>query len=121
MRLLADLHISPRTVSFLRSLGHDVVRVNEILPTTATDQEIILKAIAESRIILTQDMDFSALIALRGSKVPSLVSLRLSSSRVEVVSSVLEKILPTIEKDLLDGAIVTVEDTRIRRRRLPVS
>lgn len=56
-------------------------RVNEILPTAATGQEIILKGTAESRIILTQDMDFSALIAFKGSKARSLISLRLSSSR----------------------------------------
>jgi len=35
MRLLADLHISPRTVQFLQRLGHEVIRVNEILPATA--------------------------------------------------------------------------------------
>ena len=41
MRLLADLHISPRTVQFLRQLGHDVIRVNEILPATAPDPAIV--------------------------------------------------------------------------------
>ncbi len=41
MRLLADMHISPRTVEFLRSLGHDVVRVNAILPATASDETIV--------------------------------------------------------------------------------
>jgi predicted nuclease of predicted toxin-antitoxin system len=41
MRLLADLHISPRTVEFLRSLGHDVVRVDEIVPSTAADEVIV--------------------------------------------------------------------------------
>jgi hypothetical protein len=35
MRILADVHISPRTVQRLRDLGHDVVRVGESLPTTA--------------------------------------------------------------------------------------
>jgi len=38
MMLLADTHISPRTVDFLRTLGHDVVRVSEILsPQTSDD------------------------------------------------------------------------------------
>jgi Domain of unknown function (DUF5615) len=35
MRLLADMHISPRTVAFLRSLGHDVLRVPELLLSLA--------------------------------------------------------------------------------------
>ncbi len=41
MKLLADLHISPRTVAFLCSLGHEVVRVDAILPKTASDEEIV--------------------------------------------------------------------------------
>ena len=41
MRLLADLHISPHTIEFLRSLGHEVVRVSEILPTTASDETML--------------------------------------------------------------------------------
>ena len=44
MRILADLHISPRTVEFLRSLGHEAVRVNEILPVTAADEVIVTDA-----------------------------------------------------------------------------
>ena len=43
MRLLADLHISPQTVAFLKSLGHDVVRVNDILPVNAADELIIVR------------------------------------------------------------------------------
>ena len=64
MRLLADMHISPRTVEFLRTHGHDVVRVNEILPPQATDEEIVARADEDGRIVLTQDLDFSAIIAV---------------------------------------------------------
>ena len=118
MKLLADLHISPDTVGFLRGLGHDVLRVNDILPATAPDEEIIARAIEESRIIMTQDMDFSALIVLSGKNAPSLVSLRLHSSRPEYVNSILGRALPVIAEEILTGAIVTIEDHRIRRRKL---
>jgi predicted nuclease of predicted toxin-antitoxin system len=121
MRLLADMHISPRTVAFLRSLGHDVLRVPELLPINAVDEDIVARALAENRTLLTQDLDFSAVIALTGKKYPSLISLRLSSSRIEYVNAVLQKVLPEVEEDVLEGAIVTVEDQRVRRRRLPLS
>ena len=120
MKILADLHISPRTVEFLCSLGYDAVRVNQVMSATATDAQIIEKSISESRVILTQDMDFSALIALSGRAVPSLICLRLSSSRIEYVNGILKRILPGIEEDLLSGTIVTVQDHRIRRRKLPL-
>jgi predicted nuclease of predicted toxin-antitoxin system len=59
MSLLADLHISPQTVAFLELLGHDVVRVSDVLKIHATDEQIIEEARRDFRIILTQDLDFS--------------------------------------------------------------
>jgi predicted nuclease of predicted toxin-antitoxin system len=68
MKLLADVHISPRTVTFLRGLGHDVVRVGpDYLRSTASDADIVAAAITDERIIVTQDVDFSAIVALSGS------------------------------------------------------
>jgi predicted nuclease of predicted toxin-antitoxin system len=49
MRLLADLHVSPRTVQLLRDLGHDIVRVNEIFSVTASDHAIVALAEAQGR------------------------------------------------------------------------
>lgn len=120
MRLLADLHITPRTVQHLRSRGHDVARVDEVLPPTASDEAIVACAKQAKRAVLTQDLDFSALIALSGSNSPSLILLRLTSSRVEYVNAVLDRVLPSLEQDVVEGTIVTVEDQRIRQRRLPL-
>ena len=33
MRLLADVHISPRTIQLLNRIGHDVISVQSVLPT----------------------------------------------------------------------------------------
>ncbi|MBI5503158.1 MAG: DUF5615 family PIN-like protein [Deltaproteobacteria bacterium] len=121
MRLLADMHISPRTVEFLRTRGHDVVRVNEILPSYASDETIVSRADEDGRIVLTQDLDFSAIIALTRQQSPSLISLRLASSRVEYVNAVLAKVLPEVEEQLSAGAIATVDDQRVRVRRLPIT
>jgi len=120
MRILADVHISPRTVEFPRSLGHDTIRVSDALAATAADDEIVAEAIRDRRVILTQDLDFSAIVALSGRAVPSVVSLRLTSSRIETVNARLDQLLPAIESDVMHGALVTVEDSRIRTRKLPL-
>lgn len=120
MRFVADLHISHATVGFLRSLGHDVIRVGEVLGPAAADATIIEFAAAQGRTILTQDLDFSAIIALSGHAFPSVLSLRLRSSRVERVNEALERVLPLVADLLERGAIVSVEDDRIRSRSLPV-
>lgn len=77
MRLLADLNIAPRSAMFLRSLGHDVIRVNEVLPGSTPDEEIVEFARAQGCAVLTQDLDFSAIVALSGASTPSIISVRL--------------------------------------------
>ncbi len=120
MKILADMHISPHTVVFLRTQGHDAIRVNEILPSDSSDRTIVETARKEGRTVLTQDLDFSEIISLSRLSTPSLISLRLSSSRVEFVNSRLEKILPRISTDVAKGSIIVVEDERIRVRDLPI-
>lgn len=68
MKILADMHISPLTIECLRGCGHDVIRVPEVLPATALDAEIVATAAHQDRAILTQDLDYSDLIALSGSR-----------------------------------------------------
>ncbi len=114
------MHVSPSTVTFLRTHGHDVLRVNEVMPVTSTDEAILLRALDDERVVLTQDLRFSAILARAGQPAPSLISLRLSSSRIEFVNAILERVLPLVERDVATGAIVTVEDNRIRTRRLPI-
>lgn len=120
MKILADVHIAPRNVESLRAMGYDVVRVTDRLPPNADDASIVALAIAERRVILTQDLDFSALVALGGSTVPSVLSLRLSSASVEHVDKALARVLPQVEADALRGAIIAIEEDRIRVRRLPL-
>jgi len=114
------MHISPYTVTFLQALGHDAIRISEILPSNSSDRMIVETARKEHRVVLTQDLDFSEIISLSGESTPSLISLRLSSSRIEFVNSRLEKVLPQVSDCVAKGAIVVVEDNRIRVRNLPV-
>jgi len=121
VKLIADLNIAPRTVAFLRSRGHDVVRVDDVLAPTAVDQRIVDFARADGRTVLTHDLDFSAIVALSGESVPSIISLRLRSARVEIVNRRLEAVLSTVESEVLTGAIVTVEDDTVRCRLVPIT
>ncbi|MEW6106205.1 MAG: DUF5615 family PIN-like protein [Bacillota bacterium] len=120
MRYLADHHISPRTVAPLKQKGFDIYRVSDVLPSDAKDFQILELARAERRAVITQDLDYSALLASTGYNRPSVVCLRLHNNRPGRLTAVLEKILPAIETDLQTGAIVVIEEARIRVRLLPL-
>lgn len=120
-RFLADMNISPKTVAALQQAGWDIVRVSQRLPASASDDDVIALARQEQRVLLTQDLDFSTLIALSGATQPSLVTLRLLASDPESVTRRLLDVLPRIEDVLTEGCAVTVEETVVRVRRLPIA
>jgi predicted nuclease of predicted toxin-antitoxin system len=60
----------------LGDAGHDVVHVAERGRSRATDAAVVALAVAEARIIVSEDTNFGALLASAGAGAPSLVLLR---------------------------------------------
>lgn len=120
IRLLADMNISPRTVEALRQHGWDIVRVSQCLPVKASDQEILDLARREDRVLVTQDLDFSALLALGGYERPSLITIRLTVADPKTITRRLLEMLPQCGQVLQEGCAITVENVTTRVRRLPV-
>ena len=120
LRLLANMNISPETVNALTRKGIDIIRVSQILPATSSDQEVLDLARRENRIVVTQDLDFSALLALGGGNRPSLLTLRMSVSDPEAITRRLPDLLPELEDMLAKGCAVSVDDFSYRIRWLPI-
>jgi len=120
IRLLADVHISPKTVGDLQKQGYEIIRSSEVLPANAPDINILEFARAENWVVLTQDLDFSMLVALSRYSQPSLITLRLSSAKPDIVTKRLLDVLPQIEEALQEGSAITIQDESIRIRKLPV-
>jgi predicted nuclease of predicted toxin-antitoxin system len=114
------MNISPQTVAFLRQRGWDIIRIPEVLPATASDREILEFARQQERVIVTQDLDFSTLLALSGYNQPSLITLRLMVSDPETVNQKLIEILPGKEEALKEGSAVVIDDVAVRIRKLPI-
>ena len=61
------------------------------MPASASDEEIISFAAREQRCVITQDLDFSALMALSGRTAPSIITLRLASASLPLKASVTDR------------------------------
>jgi len=120
LRFLADIHISPRTVKALQSEGHDIVHITGFLPATETDRRIVEFAAEEGHVIVTQNLDFSALVVKRGKSKPSVLSFRVSNAKPDHITEVLKSVLVTVSKELEKGAIISVDDRGVRIRLLPI-
>jgi len=121
LKLIADIHISHITVKALQNKGYDILRIMDKLPATASDKEIIQLAQDERAVIITQDLDFSAIIAQSNLNGPSVVSLRLACAKPDIVTRILLTILPLIESDLIEGTIISIDEKEYRIRKLPIT
>lgn len=120
LRFLADMNLSPETVADLRQQGWDILRVSQVLPMDTEDSEILKFARQQNRVIVTQDLDFSELVALRGYARPSLITLRLFVSDPETITRTLRAVMPQIEEALMEGCAVSINHQTVRVRRLPI-
>jgi predicted nuclease of predicted toxin-antitoxin system len=84
------------------------------------DEQVLAKAVAEQRIVLTMDLDFGYLLAISKASLPSVILFRLEDKRSERVNERLSEVLRLCLNDLSAGAIVVVIETTIRVRRLPI-
>jgi predicted nuclease of predicted toxin-antitoxin system len=120
MKFLADMGVALRIVQWLRENSHDAVHLREERLHRLTDDAIFEKANTEQRIILTFDLDFGEILALSGEKQISVILFRLHNTRTPHVINRLKKVLTDAIDALQKGAVVVVEESRHRIRRLPI-
>ena len=120
MRILADMPISPRTVEFLRGLGYEVVHALDLGLARAADEEIVDQAKAEEMTILTEDLDFGAILAVTREIKPGVIILRVGNWRREEIEDRLRTVLGELPEESFQNSIATVDRHRVRFRRLAI-
>jgi len=113
--------VATRIVQWLKDKGHDAVHLREENLHRLPNGLIFEKAYSEKRILLTFDLDFGEIVALSGEKQVTVILFRLHNTRTPHVIERIEKVLRDSAQALEEGAIVVVEETRHRIRRLPFS
>ena len=120
MRFLADAGISPKTVEFLKQLGHEATHVRTLGMQRAPDAQVIALARTDGSVVLSFDLDFGDLLALGVTDKPSVILFRLADERAESVNRRLSTVLSEQVTELESGALILVQDTRYRVRKLPI-
>jgi predicted nuclease of predicted toxin-antitoxin system len=120
LRLLLDMNLSLRLAAELQAEGYDCVHVVERGAGAASDTDIAAIARQERRCLVTADLDFADLAALSRSIDPSVLILRLRDTRPALMLARITVALSRCTEPLTSGAIVIVEEHRLRVRRLPL-
>ncbi|MCF2970854.1 DUF5615 family PIN-like protein [Synechococcus sp. Nb3U1] len=114
MELLLDQGLPRSAPTLLSQLGIVSIHIAEIGLSDAEDAVLLSKGY----ILVTLDADFHALLALSGSSSPSVI--RIEGLRALPISLLLQSVIGQCQKELLQGAMVTVQPNRIRIHLLPI-
>ena len=117
MRWLVDECVDSTLVAHLRGAGHDASYVAELAPSTS-DAEILRRALAETRLVLTDDKDFGELVFRLKMTAPGLVLLRVAPEEHELRWIRLNAAIDRYSESLF-GRYLVIEETRIRSRPFP--
>jgi predicted nuclease of predicted toxin-antitoxin system len=114
------MNLSPSWVHRLAGHGFEAVHWVTIGAATAPDVEILTWANEHELVLITNDLDFSAILAATAGASPSVVQIRtqdlLSDQAVSTVALALEAHREDIER----GALLSIDEGGTRVRMLPL-
>lgn len=120
MKLLLDMNLSPTWVGFLEEHGFEAAHWSTIGAPTATDAAIMAWARDHGFVVITHDLDFSALLAHTEAVGPSVVQVRTQDVLPDAIGSHVVQVLREHGAALDRGAIVSIDEITARVRVLPL-
>lgn len=120
MKIIIDMNLSPRWVEFLTGAGLKCSHWSALGEPAAPDTEIMAYAAQHACIVLTHDLDFSAILAATGAAKPSVVQIRAGDLSVEAIGAQIVTAMRQFHEELSSGALISVETARMRARVLPL-
>jgi predicted nuclease of predicted toxin-antitoxin system len=119
MKVLIDMNLSPGLAAVISRAGHEAVHWSEVGDPSATDHEIMAFARENDYIVLTNDLDFGAILASTQGVKPSVVQVRADDVRPGAIGQAVIDTLRQASAELHSGALVTLDAGRTRIRVLP--
>jgi predicted nuclease of predicted toxin-antitoxin system len=117
MKLFADECVYRNTVESLRSWGHDVETVQDVGLIGHEDEDLLAHAIAQERVLITIDLDFSNIRNYPPKDHRGVIVLRIRPRELKQVHLVLETLLQNTSQEELNQTLVIVDSKKYRIRR----
>jgi predicted nuclease of predicted toxin-antitoxin system len=120
VKLLVDMNLSPSWVERLAHHGFEAVHWSTIGAATAPDVEILTWANEHQFVVITNDLDFSAVLAASAGAAPSVVQIRTQDLLSDAVVGIVANALKAHEDDIDRGALLSIDEGGTRVRMLPL-
>jgi predicted nuclease of predicted toxin-antitoxin system len=121
VKLLVDMNLSPSWIERLARHEFEAVHWSTIGAATAPDVEILTWASEHDFVIITNDLDFSSILAASAGATPSVVQIRTQDLLSEAVVSLVATALEAHRDDIERGALLSIDEGGTRVRMLPLT
>ena len=120
MKLLVDMNLPPKFAVMLSKNGIDAVHWYKIGAPDAKDFEILTYAILNDLIVISCDLDFSAILSSTHGQKPSIVQVRTQDYLNGDTAALIVTAIDKNANELIKGAILTIDAKKGRLRLLPL-
>lgn len=120
MKLLVDMNLPPKFADMLVTDSIESEHWSRVGLPNAKDSEIINYAIQNDYIVVTCDLDFSAILSVTLGTKPSIVQVRARNMLWSDLAEMVVKSIMQNVSELNNGAILTIDAKKSRSRLLPL-
>jgi predicted nuclease of predicted toxin-antitoxin system len=120
VKLLIDMNLSPRWVSFFDAAGVTAIHWSTIGRADAEDEEIAAWARDNDCVVFTNDLDFGTLLAISHARGPSVIQVRTEGLMPSAIGNLVLATISQHESELIAGAIIVIDKAKRRVRVLPI-
>ena len=114
------MNLSPDWTAFLAAHGVQAQHWSAVGAPNAPDTAIMAWAREHDAVVLTHDLDFGTLLALTHAAGPSVLQVRAADVSPGHLGPLVVAALTQLAELLTAGALVTVDEHRMRARVLPI-
>jgi len=120
VKIMVDMNLSPEWLEVFAQAGWQARHWSQIGRPNADDDEIFSWAAENGQLVFTQDLDFPQILFASQGGRPSVVLLRIKNELDAVQRARVCAAIRQASVSLQTGAIMVIDDQRIRLRTLPV-
>lgn len=114
------MNLSPSWVDRLARHGFESTHWSFVGAATAPDDEILTWARQHGSVLVTNDLDFSAILAAGDAEAPSVVQIRTQDLLSDVAVTIVARALEAHRHDIERGALLSIDESGTRVRVLPL-
>mgnify|MGYP000722409765 CR=1 FL=1 len=120
MKVLIDMNLSPDWTDLLNENNVQSIHWKDVGSPNAADEVLMAWAKENRYIVFTHDLDFGAILRFTQAESPSVIQVRTQDVSISHLGDMLLSALKNYQKILEQGALIIIDEDKLRTRILPL-